>query len=171
MRKDSKCKYISIFLKTRSRRSRWILTVIRGWHSSFMKLLFFTHVFHEYYTSWGTQQLHMCSPWALMRNDILFQRYPQALKFKGSHNFASTDNTNHSMYGQAICVEFQRVPLKFHTKYLAHTLNDKISYEARILDLRFKSSWAFLRCLPHTHNSHRCMCTLWALRMHSDNIV
>ena len=26
--------------------------------------------------------------------------------------------------GKIFCVEFQRVPLKFHTKYLAHTLND-----------------------------------------------
>ena len=27
--------------------------------------------------------------------------------------------------GKIFCVEFQRVPLKFHTKYLAHTLKDK----------------------------------------------
>ena len=27
--------------------------------------------------------------------------------------------------GKIFCVEFQRVPLKFHTKYLAHTLIDK----------------------------------------------
>ena len=26
--------------------------------------------------------------------------------------------------GQIFCVEFQRVPLKFHTKYLTHTLKD-----------------------------------------------
>ena len=26
--------------------------------------------------------------------------------------------------GKIFCVEFQRVPLKFHTKYLSHTLND-----------------------------------------------
>ena len=27
--------------------------------------------------------------------------------------------------GKIFCVEFQRVPLKFHTKYLAHTLKNK----------------------------------------------
>ena len=27
--------------------------------------------------------------------------------------------------GKIFCVEFQRVPLKFHTKYLTHTLKDK----------------------------------------------
>ena len=26
--------------------------------------------------------------------------------------------------GKICCVEFQRVPLKFHTKYLTHTLKD-----------------------------------------------
>ena len=28
--------------------------------------------------------------------------------------------------GKIFCVEFQRVPLKFHTKYLFHTLNDVV---------------------------------------------
>ena len=28
--------------------------------------------------------------------------------------------------GKIFCVEFQRYPLKFHTKYLAHTLKDMI---------------------------------------------
>ena len=28
--------------------------------------------------------------------------------------------------GKIFCVEFQRYPLKFHTKYLAHTLKDAI---------------------------------------------
>ena len=27
--------------------------------------------------------------------------------------------------GKIFCVEFQRYPLKFHTKYLAHTLKDR----------------------------------------------
>ena len=27
--------------------------------------------------------------------------------------------------GKIFCVEFQRVPLKFHTKYLVHTLKDE----------------------------------------------
>ena len=44
--------------------------------------------------------------------------------------------------GKIFCVEFQRVPLKFHTKYLTHTLKE--------LDfaLRFKSSLVFLKRPP-----------------------
>ena len=37
--------------------------------------------------------------------------------------------------GKIFCVEFQRYPLKFHTKYLTHTLKDMI-----LRALRFKSS-------------------------------
>ena len=45
--------------------------------------------------------------------------------------------------GKIFCVEFQRVPLKFHTKYLAHTLNDIHFYtQVKILKvLRFNSQW------------------------------
>ena len=34
--------------------------------------------------------------------------------------------TNHifQFMGETFCVEFQRYPLKFHTKYLTHTLKD-----------------------------------------------
>ena len=46
------------------------------------------------------------------------------------------------------CVEFQRVSLKFHTKYLSHTLKVMIWYNVEILRaFRFKSSCAFLKCL------------------------
>ena len=38
--------------------------------------------------------------------------------------------------GKIFCVEFQRVPLKFHTKYLTHTLKD----ESFMKHLNFKSS-------------------------------
>ena len=38
--------------------------------------------------------------------------------------------------GEIFCVEFQRYPLKFHTKYLTHTLKDMIS----IQHWNFKSS-------------------------------
>ena len=34
--------------------------------------------------------------------------------------------------GKIFCVEFQRVPLKFHTKYLTHTLKDAILYNKEI---------------------------------------
>ena len=39
--------------------------------------------------------------------------------------------------GKIFCVEFQREPLKFHTKYLTHTLKDAIF----IQHWYFKSSW------------------------------
>ena len=39
--------------------------------------------------------------------------------------------------GKIFCVEFQRVPLKFHTKYLTHTLKNTIF----IQHWNFKSSW------------------------------
>ena len=39
--------------------------------------------------------------------------------------------------GKIFCAEFQRSPLKFHTKYLTHALKD-VSF---ILRWKFKSSW------------------------------
>ena len=52
--------------------------------------------------------------------------------------------------GKIFCVEFQRVPMKFHTKYLTHTLkNTKFLCKIEILRaLRFKSSYAFLKRPP-----------------------
>ena len=53
--------------------------------------------------------------------------------------------------GKIFCVEFQRYPLKFHTKYLTHTLKDTILYNIGILRaLRFKSLYAFLKRPPST---------------------
>ena len=37
------------------------------------------------------------------------------------------------MYGLVFCVEFQRVPLKFNTKYLTHSLKGIIFYNAENL--------------------------------------
>ena len=48
--------------------------------------------------------------------------------------------------GKIFCVEFQRYPLKFHTKYLTHTLKDMIFIQH--WNLRFKSSYAFLKHHP-----------------------
>ena len=51
--------------------------------------------------------------------------------------------------GKIFCVEFQRVPLKFHTKYLTHTLKDKSLWNIEILRaLRVKSSYKFLKRPP-----------------------
>ena len=45
--------------------------------------------------------------------------------------------------GKIFCVEFQRVPLKFHTKYLTHTLKDTV-----FMQHWNKSSYMFLKCPP-----------------------
>ena len=44
----------------------------------------------------------------------------------GGGGFKNALYKNHifQCMGKIFCVEFQRVPLKFHTKYLTHTLND-----------------------------------------------
>ena len=43
--------------------------------------------------------------------------------------------------GRIFCVEIQREPLEFHTKYLTLTLEDTILYKVKILRaLRFTSS-------------------------------
>ena len=48
--------------------------------------------------------------------------------------------------GKIICVEFQREPLKFHTKYLTHALKIWFLYNIDISRaFRFKCSYAFLK--------------------------
>ena len=71
--------------------------------------------------------------------------------------------------GKIFCAEFQRVPLKFHTTYLTHTLKGKIFYETEILRaLRVKSSYAFLKCPPDSKDKNGLWCgafiySLWWL--------
>ena len=51
--------------------------------------------------------------------------------------------------GQIFCVEFQRFPLKFHTKYLIYSLKDTIFTQSLTLRvIRFKSSQVFLKRPP-----------------------
>ena len=51
--------------------------------------------------------------------------------------FSPMNKINHfQCLGKIFCVEFQRYPLKFHTKYLTHTLKDMISMQ----HWKFKSS-------------------------------
>ena len=51
--------------------------------------------------------------------------------------------------GKIFCVEFQRVPLKFHTKYLTHTWKMWILFKGEDLRaLKFKSWWVFLKRPP-----------------------
>ena len=58
-------------------------------------------------------------------------------RFKNTLNFSVVNKIHiFQCMGKIFCVEFQRVPLKFHTKYLTHTLKDMIF----IQPWNFKSS-------------------------------
>ena len=55
------------------------------------------------------------------------------------------------------CLWFQKVPLKSHTKYLTHTLKEKLIHKAELLwDLTFKSSWSFLKQFPVCGRAGEC---------------
>ena len=56
--------------------------------------------------------------------------------------------------GKIYCVEFQRVPLKFHSKYLTHVLEDMICEQCWNF-IRFKSSCTFCNC-PLIYSFHLC---------------
>ena len=73
---------------------------------------------------------------------------PKALK-------SSHQNKMHffQYMGKIFSVEFQRVPLKFHTKYLAHTLKDAIIIE----HWNFKSSYVFLKRPPGAGREGYCV--------------
>ena len=45
--------------------------------------------------------------------------------------------------GMIFCVEFQRYPSKFHTKYRTYTLKDMIFIQRWNFAIRFKNSYAF----------------------------
>ena len=89
------------------------------------------------------------SPWGRFKNtyELLNLRALKCSPVNKIHIF--------QCMGKIFCVEFQRYPLKFHTKYLTHTLKDIFLYNNEILRaLRFKSSYAFLKC-PPVHSTQR----------------
>ena len=54
---------------------------------------------------------------------------------------------------KVFCVELQRWTLKFHTKYLRHTMKDMILYNIEIVrTLRLKSTYAFFKRSPDSTN-------------------
>ena len=84
--------------------------------------------------------IHVCVIWGRFKNtyELLNLR---ALKY-------SSVNKIHifQCMGEIFCVEFQRYPLKFHTKYQTHTLKDIIFIQYwNFKALRFMSSYAFLK--------------------------
>ena len=68
--------------------------------------------------------------------------------------------------GKMLYVEFQRYPLKFHTKYLTHTLKDMIFLRV----LRFTSSYAFLKRPPEQNRLQQTRDVYIFLKMHSTDI-
>ena len=55
----------------------------------------------------------------------------------GAHEISFTNKLHiFQCMGKIFCVEFQRKSLKFHTKYLTHTLKEKIFIQCR----KFKTS-------------------------------
>ena len=64
--------------------------------------------------------------------------------------FSSVNKIHTFQYmGKTSYVELQRYPLKFHTKYLTHTLKDMILYNIEILRAhRFKSLYPFFLSMP-----------------------
>ena len=81
-----------------------------------------------------------------------FQKCLWACISKSSQIFISElTETAHQCKGKIFCVEFQMVPLKFHTKYLTHTLKDTIfiqCWQFKLSDLRAHTRfWTS----PHPH--------------------
>ena len=82
----------------------------------------------------------------------------RALKF-------STVNEIHifQCMGKIFCVEFQRYPLKLHTKYLPIQWKIWFSYNIEILRvLRFKSSYVFLKRPPEHQQPNALPLDQWA---------
>ena len=72
------------------------------------------------------------------------------------------------------CVEFQKVPLKFHKRYLAHTLKDTVLYNSEILralrlggsDVFERSPVCFTTCVHHQNGFYggcKSSCPLWSI--------
>ena len=53
-----------------------------------------------------------------------FKKVYELLNLRAPKNWTLSKNSTFQCMGNIFCVEFQRYPLKFHTKYLTHTLKD-----------------------------------------------
>ena len=87
----------------------------------------------------GMPDLQMCG-WDLTTLQGTRERFKKAYKILNLRALKfSPVNKMHifQCMGKIFCVEFQRFPLKFHTKYLTHTLK----YTIFIRHWNFKSSW------------------------------
>ena len=88
-----------------------------------------------FWSLYVTMSLNIFPPGQNVRHfadDILLYRGPGG-RFKKAHELLNLRALKISMLyknhifqcmGKIFCVEFQRYPLKFHTKYLTHTLKD-----------------------------------------------
>ena len=53
-----------------------------------------------------------------------FKKAYELLSLRAVKNSLLYKNYIFQCMGKVFCVEFQRAPMKFHTKYLTHTLKD-----------------------------------------------
>ena len=90
------------------------------------------------------QNIHNNSllPFTVSRNLIWFELIPIAMAADEQTPFSLQFSPVNKMHifqcmGEIFCMEFQRGPLKFHTKYLTHTFKDAIFIQS----WNFKSSW------------------------------
>ena len=113
---------------------------------------------------------------------VALRKHYRARKSASSYIFTFQETTHLSLYGYSIfkhhlfrmycmgkicCMEYQRVPLKIHTKYLTRALKDTIFIDVENLrPLRFTSSYVFLKrslglCLPRGRISSACATSMW----------
>ena len=111
--------YWKIFMKLLT--STFLECFVHAYDDTFTEVLTFhnTGVNHVSTCSSADETVHFPAPGARFKNPNVLLNL-RALKISmlyKSHIF--------QCMGKIFCVEFQRVPLKFHTKYLTHTLKDK----------------------------------------------
>ena len=132
----------------------WLYFVVVSLEVSVDTSVLCSHVFQGWFTGTGAIiWLSQCKcilpkgpypPCLRMADRALLAGYPQSMvvlkdmdktggRFKNTYELLnlralkiSKLHKNHifQCMGKIFCVEFQRVPLKFHTKYLTHTLKD-----------------------------------------------
>ena len=146
MSQETKIEYISA-LHARPQMRPSVLTLAMTLTSNFEQALAWANVDHElchYMTSFGQDMVKVSNivSICMIRKCISFiwscdQSIPHMPggRFKNTYELLNLRALKYShvnkihifqCVGEIFCVEFQRYPLKFHTKYLTHSLKDII---------------------------------------------
>ena len=92
------------------------------------------HVQLQYYPYLSDNSLELSTCYAFLAEPLVWHYEPGG-RFKNTYELLNLRALKFSYVnkihifqcmGKIFCVEFQRYPLKFHTKYLTHTLKDMI---------------------------------------------